>query len=121
MSKKKILLVDDDPVVRRVVEMTLGETYETLHAADGRLAMEMVKVERPDLVLMDIAMPSLNGLEACALLKADPATQSIRVIMLTGSAAGPAQYTALKAGADGFFAKPFSPLALLDTIERYLN
>ncbi|MHB1131508.1 MAG: response regulator [Chloroflexota bacterium] len=121
MSKKKILLVDDDPVVRRVVEMTLGEAYETLHAADGRLAMEMVRVERPDLVLMDIAMPNLDGLAACASLKADPATRSISVIMLTGFAAGPAQDTALQAGADGFFAKPFSPLALLDTIERCLS
>ncbi|MCL4466753.1 MAG: response regulator [Chloroflexi bacterium] len=121
MGRKIILLADDDPFVRRVVEMTFGSDYETLHANDGLMAMDLIRAQHPDLVLMDIDMPGLNGIDACSMVKADPATQSVRVIILTGVADLEQRQVALGVGADGLFTKPFSPLDLLDTVRQVLN
>jgi two-component system alkaline phosphatase synthesis response regulator PhoP len=113
----KLLIADDEPAVRALVHVTLeGEEYEILEAADGLEALEVARDESPSLVLLDIMMPRLDGLEVCRQLKSDPDTSDIVVVMLTAQAQDRDQ--GLAAGADDYFTKPFSPLALLNMVER---
>jgi signal transduction histidine kinase/ActR/RegA family two-component response regulator len=113
----KLLIADDEPAVRALVHVTLeGDDYEILEAADGLEALEVARGESPRLVLLDIMMPRLDGLEVCRQLKSDPQTSDIVVVMLTAQAQDRDQ--GLAAGADDYFTKPFSPLALLNMVER---
>ena len=73
MERNRVLIVDDDPAIRRVVSALLDlDEYGLLEAADGQAALEVVRVERPDLVILDLTMPRLDGLRACAALRSDP-------------------------------------------------
>lgn len=115
----KLLIADDEPAVRDLVHVTLeGDDYEILEAADGVEALEVARGEAPRLVLLDIMMPRLDGLEVCRQLKADPDTSDIVVVMLTAQAQERDRDQGLAAGADDYFTKPFSPLALLTMVER---
>jgi two-component system phosphate regulon response regulator PhoB len=115
----KLLIADDEPAVRALVHVTLeGDEYEILEAADGVEALEVARDEAPRLVLLDIMMPRLDGLEVCRQLKADPDTSDIVVVMLTAQAQDRDRDQGLAAGADDYFTKPFSPLALLNMVER---
>jgi len=114
----KLLIVDDEPAVRALVHATLeGDDYVILEAADGAEALELSRCEQPSLVLLDITMPRLDGIEVCRQLKADPDTRGIVVVMLTAQAQERDRDLGLAAGADEYFAKPFSPLALLNMVE----
>ena len=105
--------------MRALVPVTLeGDDYEILEAADGVEALEKARDESPRLVLLDIMMPRLDGLEVCRQLKADPDTSDIVVVMLTAQAQERDRDQGLAAGADDYFTKPFSPLALLNMVER---
>ena len=115
----KLLIADDEPAVRALVQVTLeGDDYEILEAEDGVEALEKARDEGPRLVLLDIMMPRLDGLEVCRALKADPDTSYIVVVMLTAQAQERDRGRGLAAGADDYFTKPFSPLALLNMVER---
>ncbi|HEV8424939.1 MAG TPA: response regulator [Actinomycetes bacterium] len=115
----KLLIADDEPAVRDLVHVTLeGDDYEILEAADGVEALEVARGESPKLVLLDIMMPRLDGLEVCRQLKSDPDTSDIVVVMLTAQAQERDRDQGLAAGADDYFTKPFSPLALLNMVER---
>lgn len=117
VSKKRILLVDDENRVREVIALTLGqENFLILQAASGREAVELARAERPDLILVDLLMPEMDGLEVCRLLKADPSTAGIKVFILTARSGREEEARAWAAGADGFFSKPFSPMSLLNKI-----
>ncbi len=120
---KKILLADDEPAVRRLVTATLADEsrYQILEASDGVEALNIARVERPALLLLDVNMPELDGFEVCRALKADPATRDIVVVMLTALAQPTDRERGIAAGADGFFTKPFSPLALLEKVEEVLG
>lgn len=120
---KKILVVDDCAEVRELLEKTLARGgYETLCAGSGQDALRAVREHKPDLVLMDIMMPGdFNGTETTRMLKSDPETEYTKVVMLTGKEGTRVITDALDAGADGFFAKPFSPLDLLRKIEELLG
>lgn len=120
---KKILLADDEPAVRRLVTATLADEsrYQILEAGDGVEALNIARAERPALLLLDVNMPELDGFEVCRALKADPATRDIVVVMLTALAQPTDRERGLAAGADGFFTKPFSPLALLEKVEEVLG
>ncbi len=114
----KLLIADDEPAVRALVHVTLeGDDYVILEAADGAEALEVSRFERPSLVLLDIMMPRLDGIEVCRQLKADPDTRGIVVVMLTAQAQERDRDRGLAAGADDYFTKPFSPLALLRMVE----
>ncbi len=120
--RKRILLVDDDQAVQRLVTMTLGTTdFEVLVASDGVTALEMASAEPPDLVLLDVMMPDLDGFTVAAKLRARPETANVTIIMLTarGSADDLAQSQAL--GVKEHFIKPFSPLQLLETVYEILD
>jgi CheY-like chemotaxis protein len=85
MELNRVLIVDDDPAIRRVVSALLDlDEYGLLEAADGQAALEVVRVERPDLVILDLTMPRLDGLGACAALRSDPELAGTRVLVLTG-------------------------------------
>ncbi len=121
-QKKKILVADDNPNLRVIVEATLGSSeFEVRHAGDGDEALENALRHRPDLVLLDIKMPGLDGFEVCRRLKADPVAADTKVIMLTGLGDEFSIQTAREIGADGYFVKPFSPLALLNMVYSLLG
>jgi two-component system phosphate regulon response regulator PhoB len=120
---KKILIVDDRLEVRELVEVTLRvKDYRILQASSGEVALEMVRAEKPDLVLMDIMMPGgIDGLETTRIIKNDPETKDCTVIMLTAKGQQADREKGLEAGADDYFVKPFSPLDLIRKVEELLG
>ena len=115
MELNRVLIVDDDPAIRRVVSALLDlDEYGLLEAADGQAALEVVRVERPDLVILDLTMPRLDGLGACAALRSDPELAGTRVLVLTGRD----QPDDRAAARDAYLVKPFSSLALLEAVKR---
>lgn len=116
------MIADDEPGIRRLVRMTLeSEQCQVLEAADGEEALSVTRDERPDLVLLDVMMPKRSGLEVCRILKDDPATSRIPVIMLTARAQESDLREGEEAGSDGYFMKPFSPLALMRKVDEMLS
>jgi CheY-like chemotaxis protein len=95
--------------------------YETIEAVDGRQGVEKAKSARPDLILMDIMMPKMDGYAACREIKADPATKNIPVIMLTAVGYDLNKRLAKQMGADGYVTKPFSRQQLVDAITLLLG
>jgi CheY-like chemotaxis protein len=114
----KILLVEDHVTMRQAVRMVLEpEGFEVVEAADGKAALDRVGRDRPDIVLLDLNIPGLSGLSVLEALKKDPQTASVPVIVVSADDEN-ARRRVMELGADGFFTKPFSPLALLETLER---
>ncbi|MEK7848902.1 MAG: response regulator [Chloroflexota bacterium] len=118
---KKVLMVDDDPRLRALVAATLGHEYVLLEASDGEQGLRLARQEAPDVVLLDVLMPGLNGIEVCRRLKNDSTTSHIKVIMLTGLDSDKDQDEAFRAGADDYFVKPFSPRKLLSKLSQVLG
>jgi DNA-binding response OmpR family regulator len=119
---RKLLIVDDEDGVRSLVRMTLeGDDYEILEASTGAEALELARDCHPDLVLLDVMLPDLSGIEICRELKADLTTASAVVIMLSAKAQNADLGEAEDAGADGYFTKPFSPIALIKRVEASLR
>ncbi|HEV8373884.1 MAG TPA: response regulator [Actinomycetota bacterium] len=119
MELCRVLVVDDDPAIRRVVCALLDlDEYGVLEAADGLSALELVRLERPNLVILDLTMPRLDGLRACRALRSDPELAGTRVLVLTGRDLPDDWAAARDAGADAYIVKPFSSLALLDAVRR---
>jgi two-component system, OmpR family, phosphate regulon response regulator PhoB len=118
----KILLVDDDDMVRDLVAATLkGGDYQLLQAADGGRGLELAREHRPDIVFLDVNMPVMDGVSVCQAIKSDPATANVTVIMLTALGQEVDKDRARRAGADGYFTKPFSPLTLLRRVDEVLR
>lgn len=119
---KKILIVDDEPGIRELVEMTLGvDEYEILKAENGQKAIEIAKAEKPDLTIMDVIMPGdIDGLQATRILKSDPETRKGTIIILSAKGEESEREQGRDAGADDYFTKPFSPLALIKKVEKVL-
>ena len=121
-SARKILLVDDDDMVRDLVAATLkGGDYQLLQANNGGEGLELAREHHPDIIFLDVNMPVMDGVSVCEALKADPTTQSISVIMLTALGQDVDKERARRAGANGYFTKPFSPLNLLRKVDEVLG
>ena len=119
--KPKILVVDDEPDALEVIGFKLKEAgYTLLTAADGHRAVELVREERPALVVLDLMLPKIDGLEVCKILRRDPATAGIPIIMLTARAAEMDRIVGLELGADDYVTKPFSPRELVLRIKKVL-
>jgi DNA-binding response OmpR family regulator len=119
---RTLLIVDDEDGVRALVRMTLNsDNYRTLEAREGQQALELARQHHPDLILLDVMLPDLSGIDVCRALKDDPTMTSTTVIMLTAKAQQSDLGDAEAAGADGYFTKPFSPIALLQKVEAILG
>jgi len=117
-NKRKILIADDEQYVRLLVKSALGTSYSVLEASDGEEALDITRTEKPDLVLMDILMPKLDGYTACYAIKTDEATKAIPVVMLTGIGHALNKKLSQEMGADGYITKPFNLQALLDKVKQ---
>lgn len=118
----RVLVVDDDPDIVRFVEMNLRfEGFEVAVAADGGAALEEIARHRPDLVLLDVMMPVLDGVEVTRRLRADPMTASLPVIMLTAKGLSADKVAGLTAGADDYIIKPFDTLELIARVRSALR
>jgi CheY-like chemotaxis protein len=119
---KKILIADDRAHIRELVSATIGQgQYELFEARDGEEALTLARKVKPDILLLDIGMPLIDGFEVCRLLKTDPETSSIHIIIITAYGQEEYRKKGKDAGADEYFAKPFSPTALLDKIVEVLE
>lgn len=119
---KKILAVDDERHIVRLVEVNLQRAgYEVVTAYDGREALEKVKSETPDLIVLDVMMPYMDGFEVLKNLKADPATAEIPVIMLTAKAQDADIFRGWSSGVDCYLTKPFNPMELLTFVKRIFD
>lgn len=118
---KKLLIADDEVGIRSLVRMTLeDEAFEILEASNGEEAVELSRKHLPQLILLDVMMPGLTGFEVCRTLKSDPETKGMTVIMLTARAQDVDLEEGRSAGADDYFTKPFSPVALIRKVEEVL-
>jgi two-component system cell cycle response regulator DivK len=121
MSQPTVLYVEDNEYNRKIVRHLLSRTgYRLREAADGEAALRMVSDERPDLVLMDVQLPKMSGLDATRALRGDPATADIPIIVVTSFALSGDDRRAMAAGATDYLAKPYSPRELLALIQKYL-
>lgn len=118
---KRILVVEDQEDNRQILRDLLASAgYEMIEAADGEVGLAAAKKERPDLIIMDIQLPLLDGYEATRCIKADPDLKDIPVIVVTSYALSGDDIKARAAGCDAYVTKPFSPRTLLATIKEFL-
>ncbi len=117
----KILVVDDEPDVRALVhDIVTGSGYEVFTASTGEEALTKIVSVKPDLVILDVVMPGMSGLEVCRLMKAKPNLRNIRVLMLSALSRDVDQRLIAEAGADSYMRKPFSVNDLLSKIDELL-
>ncbi|MEO6121558.1 MAG: response regulator [Acidimicrobiales bacterium] len=122
MPGATILVVDDDPVIQDVVQITFDlEGYDVITADDGVAGLERARAERPDLMILDVMMPRMNGIEVARAMKADPDTSSIPILMLSAKAQVADISAGGASGADDYMTKPFDPQELLDRGERLIR
>lgn len=108
-----VLVADDEATIVELVRFTLeDDRVRVLEAADGHGALAVARAARPDLVLLDVRMPGIDGVEVCRRLRREPGLEHTRIVMLTAAAQAADRQRALRAGADDYLTKPFSPLAL---------
>jgi len=120
MDKKKILIADDETGIRLTLGRTLDKDYVVLEATNGEEAVEIAKGQKPDLILMDLIMPKMDGYAACSQIKADQATKGIPVVILTAVGHELNKKFATEMGADGYITKPFNIQELIDLITPLL-
>jgi two-component system cell cycle response regulator DivK len=119
---KRILVVEDQEDLRGVLRTLLtGSGYDMIEAADGQAGVEQAKAERPDLILMDIQMPVVDGYEATRRIKADPDLKATPIIAVSSFAMKGDEERARAAGCDHYVTKPYSPMQLLRVIRGYLG
>ena len=122
MAKGKILVVDDEIYIVHILDFSLGmEGYEVITALDGEQALERLESDKPDMIVLDIMMPKLDGYETCKLLKGDEATRDIPVILLSAKGRNVDQKIGFEVGADDYITKPFSPRKLVERINAILG
>ena len=122
MSKGKILVVDDEIYIVHILDFSLGmEGYEVITALDGEQAIEQARNEKPDLIVLDIMMPKLDGYETCKILKSEKETRDIPVILLSAKGRNVDQKVGFEVGADDYITKPFSPRKLVERINAILG
>lgn len=119
--KHTLLLVDDEPINLQVLRHTLQNDYRLLFAKDGETALEIIKKNIPDLILLDIMMPNLSGHDVCKILKEDPLTSSIPIIFITALSDDKNEHLGLELGAVDYITKPFSPPIVKARVKTHLS
>lgn len=121
MSKAKILVVDDSPTqLKLAVESLEKEGYTVVTAADGEDALKVTQAEMPELILLDVIMPKLNGFKVCRKIKTSPKTKHIKVILCTSKGQESDKFWGKKQGADGYITKPYPEGELLENVAKML-
>jgi len=119
---KRILVIEDQADNRQILrDLLTSADFEVIEAADGEEGVAAAAAQRPDLILMDIQLPLLDGYEATRRIKADPALRAIPIIVITSYALSGDDEKARAAGCDAYFSKPFSPRQLLAKVREYLS
>jgi len=121
MARKKILIAEDSRTILMVEKMILREAYDLVTAKDGQEAVEMAEAERPDLILMDIIMPKMNGFEACRKLRGQDSTKDIPIIMVTTRGEPENVEMGFESGCSDYVTKPISSIELLSKLKDYLG
>jgi CheY-like chemotaxis protein len=123
MNRKKILLVDDSKVASMTEEMILKKTgrFEFSVASDGEEAVQQALAECPDLILMDVVMPKMNGFDACRELRRHEATESVPIIMVTTRGEAESIEAGYQAGCNDYVSKPIDGVELLEKIEKLIG
>jgi two-component system cell cycle response regulator DivK len=122
MSEQKILYIEDNEYNRKIVRQLLSRTsYRLIEAVDGESGVARAQQEPPDLILMDVQLPKMSGLDATRVLKADARTAHIPIIVITSFALSGDREKASAAGADSYLAKPYSPRELLALVRKFLS
>jgi len=121
MRKERILIIDDDPDIRDVLDLSLSEHYNISAACNGKEGLEMVKIKNPDLIITDYNMPVMNGPEFCRQLRRDILLRHLPIIMLTGKGETKDMVMGIESGADDYLIKPFEPETLLARIRMILK
>ncbi len=120
--KPKILIVDDEKKIRDLVAFHLeAQGFQVAHVENGVAALQMAQQYHPKMIVLDIMIPAMNGLEVCKQLKANAETQGIKVLLLSAKGQKEDETAGFAAGADAYIAKPFRAKQLLETIERLLQ
>lgn len=119
----KILIVEDEPHINRLIELVLisGGYYKIRKAYDGQEALDLINQDKPDLILMDVMIPEINGLALCKIIKGNPVLKSIQVIMLTAKKLEEDVLSGFESGAVNYITKPFRNKILLARINAHLN
>ncbi|BAZ30886.1 response regulator receiver protein [Cylindrospermum sp. NIES-4074] len=117
-----VLVVEDSRTQRQMIcDLLADNAFATIDAGDGREALSKAHYAHPDIVILDIIIPQLNGYEVCRQLKADPRTKDIPVIMCSSKSLNSDHYWGLKNGADAYISKPFQPQELIETVKSLLR
>jgi two-component system alkaline phosphatase synthesis response regulator PhoP len=118
MAPQKILVVEDEPDIRKLVQYNLTqERFNVLEAEDGEQALKLLQRERPNLVILDLMLPGLSGMELCKLLRQRSDTATLPILMLTAKAGEADRIVGLEMGADDYLAKPFSPREMVARVK----
>ncbi len=122
MERKKILLADDEEDIKIVVRLYLeSKGYDIITAFDGLDATEVIDREKPDLILLDVMMPIMNGYEVVSHVRGNPETEHIPIVMFSAATHEGAVRKGLEAGANDYLTKPFDPSKLEDVVHKYLD
>lgn len=118
---KKILITEDSPTVRAMIQDFLeGEGYQVVAAEDGQAAVDVAQKEKPDLIVLDLMMPKMDGFTACKMLKLDPHFQKVPIVILTARASEADLKMGREVGASAFLNKPFEPNSFLAKVKELL-
>ena len=120
-TKKKILLVDDSTTALMMEELVLKKSYDVVTAKDGAEALKMAVAEKPDLILLDVVMPKMDGFEVCRVLRGIEVTKNIPIIMVTTRGEGKNVEAGFASGANDYVTKPINHRELLSKIQRHLG
>ncbi len=122
LNNMRILIVEDEPDIMELVKVTLSEDdYQIMEAKDGEVGFRLAVNERPDLILLDIMLPKMDGYEVCRRLKSDPTTATMPVLMLTAFGQKREIEEGFKVKADDYIVKPFEPLKLRERVRKFLD
>jgi CheY-like chemotaxis protein len=122
MKRKTVLVIEDNEMNMKLVRVLLQKgQYDILEAVDAESGIPLARVHKPDLILMDVHLPGMDGLSATRIIKEDPALKQIRVIALTSYAMEGDEKKAIEAGCDEYITKPIDTRTFLDTIRKFID
>jgi len=113
MGRKKILVVDDEPHIVNLIKLTLGDEFDFSEAYSGKEAISIAKKQRPDLIILDLMMPNVDGYQVCVELRSHAQTQNIPIMILSAKSQIVDKFKSINVGADDYMVKPFEPTELI--------